>query len=99
MISVYNSASVCLGFSGGSVIKNPPASAGDSGSIPGLGRYPGEGNGNLRQYSCHGQRSLQGCSPWDLKNSVIQLQLNNNVAFVILWLHHLDPVKWGDELS
>ena len=37
--------------------KNPPASAGASGLIPGLGRYPGEGNGNLLQYSCHGQRS------------------------------------------
>ena len=37
------------------VIKNPPANAGDlrnSGSIPGLGRSPGEGNGNPLQYSC-----------------------------------------------
>ena len=32
--------------------KNTPANAGDMGSIPGLGRSPGEGNGNLRQYSC-----------------------------------------------
>ena len=32
--------------------KNPPASAGDIGSIPGLGRSPGEGNGNPLQYSC-----------------------------------------------
>ena len=52
MISVYNDASVSLGFPGGSVLKNPPANAGDSGSIPGLGRYPGEGNGNLLQYFC-----------------------------------------------
>ena len=35
-----------MGFLGGSVIKNLPTSAGDSGSIPGLGRPPGEGNGN-----------------------------------------------------
>ena len=28
-------------------VKNLPANAGDPGSIPGLGRYPGEGNGNL----------------------------------------------------
>ena len=34
------------------MIKNPPANAGDSGSIPGLGRSPGEGNGNLLQYPC-----------------------------------------------
>ena len=32
--------------------KNPPANAGDIGLIPGLGRSPGEGNGNLLQYSC-----------------------------------------------
>ena len=34
------------GFPGGSVVKNPPANTGDTGSIPGLGRSPGEGNGN-----------------------------------------------------
>ena len=41
-----------LGFPGGSVVKNPPASAGDAGLIPELGRTPGEGNGNPLQYSC-----------------------------------------------
>ena len=35
-----------------SVVKNPPANAGDSNLIPGLGRSPGEGNGNPLQYSC-----------------------------------------------
>ena len=43
------------GFQGGSVVKNPPANAGDlrdAGSIPGLGRFPGVGNGNLLQCSC-----------------------------------------------
>ena len=39
------------GFSGGSVVKNPPANAGDSGSIPRLGRPPGEGSANPLQYS------------------------------------------------
>ena len=33
-----------MGFSGDS-LKNPPANAGDTGSIPRLGRFPGEGNG------------------------------------------------------
>ena len=37
------------GFPGGSVVKNPPANAGDPGSIPELGRSPGEGNGNPPQ--------------------------------------------------
>ena len=40
-----------LGFSGGSAVKQQPADAGDPGSIPGLERPPGGGNGNPRQYS------------------------------------------------
>ena len=34
------------------MVKNLPANAGDAGSIPGLGRSPGEGNSNPLQYSC-----------------------------------------------
>jgi len=34
------------------VIKNPPANVGYMGSIPGIGRSPGEENGNLLWYSC-----------------------------------------------
>ena len=41
-----------LGFPGGSVVKNPPADAGDMGSVLGSGRSSGEGNGNPLQYSC-----------------------------------------------
>ena len=37
---------------GGPVLKNSPANAEDEGSIPGLGRSPGEGNGNPLQCSC-----------------------------------------------
>ena len=40
------------GFAGDSVVKNLPASAGNMGLIPGLGRSPGEGNGNPLQYCC-----------------------------------------------
>ena len=50
-MSEYNMATRKEGFPGGSVVKNPPANAGDLGSIPGLGRSPGEGNGNPLQYS------------------------------------------------
>ena len=39
-------------ISGGAVVKNPCANAGNSGSISGSGRSPGEGNDNLLQYSC-----------------------------------------------
>jgi len=38
----------------GSVVKTLPANAGDSGSTPGLGRSPAEGNDNPLQYSCVG---------------------------------------------
>ena len=42
------------GLPGGSVVKHPPANAGDAYSILGSGRSPGEGNGNSLQYSCLG---------------------------------------------
>ena len=41
-----------LGLPGGSEVKASSCNAGDLGSIPGLGRSPGEGNGNPLQYSC-----------------------------------------------
>ena len=44
-----------LGFLGGSMVKNPPANAGDArdmGLIPGLGSSPGGGHDNPLQYSC-----------------------------------------------
>jgi len=40
-----------MSFSGGSVVKNLPANAGDAGLIPQSGRSPGEGNRNPLQYS------------------------------------------------
>ena len=60
-------------FPGGSDGKESSCNAGDLGSIPGLGRSPGEGHGNPLQYSCLenplGQRSLMGYSPWGHKES------------------------------
>ena len=55
-----NSNIMILGFPYGSLIKNPPANAGDAGSIPGSGRCPGEGNGNPLQYSCLGNPMDRG---------------------------------------
>ena len=53
------------------MVKNPSANAGDArdvGSIPGLGRVPGVGNGKTATVflpgKFHGQRRLAGCSPW-----------------------------------
>ena len=42
---------ITLGFPSGTLVKNPPANAGDTGLIPGLGRSPGEGNGFPLPYS------------------------------------------------
>ena len=41
-----------MNFLHSSVSKESARNAGDLGSIPGLGRFPGEGNGNPLQYSC-----------------------------------------------
>ena len=49
-----------MGFSGGSVVKTPPANAGDVNLIPGSRRFPGEGNDNPLQYSCLGNSNRQG---------------------------------------
>ena len=48
------------GFPEGFVVKTPPANAGDTGSIPGLGRASGEGNDNPLQYSCLGNPMYRG---------------------------------------
>ena len=49
-----------MGFPGVSVVRNLSANAGDVGLIPGLGRSPGEGNGNPLQYSCLGNTVDRG---------------------------------------
>ena len=58
------------------VVKNPPASAGDAGdsdSIPGLGRCPGIGNGNPLQYSCLENPTDRGAW-WDIVCGITQNQ-------------------------
>ena len=81
-------------FSGGSVVKNLPASAGelgDMGSIPGWGRSPGGGNGNPLQYSCqeksHRQRSLAGCGPWGQKESDTTAQTHLTEKQSVMQMH------------
>ena len=49
--------------------KESTCQAGDTGSITGWRRSPGEGNGKPLQYSCRGQRSLVGYSPYNHKES------------------------------
>ena len=65
-----------MGFPDGSVVKNPPANAGDAGSISGSGRSPGESNvspllgwGIFLPEASHGQRNMAGYSPWGPKRA------------------------------
>ena len=57
---IYHIIKHLTGFPGGAVVKNPPARAGDSDSIAGLGRPPEEGNGNTLQYACLGNPMDRG---------------------------------------
>ena len=63
---------ISLGFPDGSDSKETTCVAGDPGTIPGLGRFPGEKNGNSLKYSClenQGQRCLTSYSSWGGKES------------------------------
>ena len=70
------------------MVKYPPANSGDAGSIPGLGRFPGGGNGNPLQHSCLGNCMDRGAW-WATvhgghKELDITEQLSMHVIFVIL---------------
>ena len=79
-----------MSFPGSSIGKESACDARDLGSIPGLGRCPGEGHGNPLQYSClenpQGQRNLVGCSPWDRKESDTTEWLSTHTPLVQLSL-------------
>ena len=74
-----------MGFAGGVMVKNPLANAEgtrDVGLIPGLGRSPGGGHGNLLQYSCLGnpmnRGDWQATVHWIAKELDTTEQLNKN---------------------
>ena len=70
-----------MSFPGGSAAKNLPAREEDVALIPGLGRSPGEGNGNLLQYSCLGNPMARGVW-WATVHRVAksQTRLTNYIA-------------------
>ena len=78
-----------LDFPGGSDGKESTCTAGDLGSIPGLGRSPGGGHGNPLQHSClenpHGQGSLVGYSPWGRKESDTTEQLSTHAILIYIF--------------
>ena len=80
-----------IDFPGGSVVKNPPANAGDAGLIPGSGRCPGEGNGNPLQYPC--LDPMDRGAWWATVQRVakeldVTLRLNNTMHIRTSPLHH-----------
>ena len=83
----HASTSVFLGFPGGSDGKESTCDVGGLGSIPGLGRSPGGGQGNPLQYSClenSMDRNLVGYSPGGCKESDTTERLNTAHA---CWKH------------
>ena len=63
------------GFTGGSVVKNPLANAGDMGSIPGSGRSAEEGNGSPFQHYCLGN-PIDRQAWWTTVHSMVQEELD-----------------------
>ena len=69
----WRSLTTGVGFRGGSDGKESACNAGDPGLIPGLGRLPGEGNGNALQYSCL-ENSMDRGAWWATVPGVIKSQ-------------------------
>ena len=69
-----NQIRIFILFASGSAVKNPPANAGNSSSIPGLERSPGEGNGHPLQYSCLGNPMERGAW-WATVRGVAELDM------------------------
>ena len=86
-------------FAGGLDGKESAWKVGPLGSIPGLGRSLGGGDGNALQYSClenpHGQGSLVGYRPWGCKesNATEQLSIPQHSIMSIKFLLNLSPPK------
>ena len=73
------------GFPGGSGGKESACNSGDPASIPGLGRSPGEGNGNplgILAWRISWTRSLAGDSPWGRKESDVPERLTLRCALL-----------------
>ena len=80
-----------MGFPSGSEVKASACNAGDLGSIPGLGRSPGEGNGNPLQYSCL-ENPMDGGAWWATVHRVAKsrTQLSDFThIYIYIWPHHM----------
>ena len=75
-----------MDFPGGSEVKASACNVGDLGSIPGLGRSPGEGKGNPLQYSCL-ENPMDGGAWWATVHGVAksQTQLSDLTYLIFFW--------------
>ena len=73
----FENSKIVRGFSGGSGVRNPPANAGDMGSIPESGKSSREENGNPLQYPCLGNPINRGT--WGVQSIGLQ-RLGHNLA-------------------
>ena len=62
------------------MVKNPPANAGDMGSIPGLGRSRGVGNGNPLHYSCLKKSMDRGACQVSVHGVTKELDITERVS-------------------
>ena len=73
------------------MVKNPPANpeeSGDKGTIPGLGRSPGGGNGNPLQYKCLENSMDRGT--WRVAvHGITELDTQHNTQLITSWLLRL----------
>ena len=84
---------VIYGFPGGSDGKESTSNAGDLGSIPGSGRYPGEGNGNSLQYSCL-ENSMERGPWWATVHGVTESDMTEQLTFSLSNLYTLRGLPW-----
>ena len=85
MSSIYIKLSLLLGFPGGLEVKASASNTGDLGSIPGLGRSPGEGNGNPLQYSCLGNKESDTTERLNLSLLLSLVMINLCVNLTGTW--------------
>ena len=89
-----------MGFPGSSAVKVSACNTGDPGSIPGLGRSPGEGNGNPLQYSCL-ENPMDGGAWWAIVHGVTKrwtwlMQLGNTCCSAS-WELTIKWKSWREE--
>ena len=81
------------GFLGGSEVKASACNAGDAGSIPGLRRSPGEGNGNPLQCSCLGN-SMDREAWWAAVHGVARNRMRLSMYTLLTVNNHMSLDSW-----